>query len=329
MTQGVVVAVPASTSNLGAGFDCVGAAVDRWLTVTVRFDDQLTAPVIAREGTLVGLQVGVEDDLLLVGFRAACAARGFDAPPGIHAQAHSEIPIGRGLGSSAAATVAGAAAANALLTLELDDRTLLRVCSTIEGHADNVAPAILGGACLVIEGDAPVVAPLAVHSGLALVFAIPEFAIETALARRILPSHVPHATAARGAAHAAALVRGLETADGALLSTGLNDVLHVPFRETLVPGFAAVVDAAQRTGAFGATLSGSGSAIVAIAPRARASDVAAAMCSAWRAVGVRAEAFVNPHHVPGHSTRSHQLAETNQTLHHQFAKSDQGDSLCL
>lgn len=308
MTRVVVVRVPASTSNLGAGFDCAGAAVDRWLTATVRLDDRLTTSVIEHEGTLVGLRVATEDDRVLAGFRAACAARGVAVPRALHARVHSDIPIGRGLGSSAAATIAGAAAANSLLALKLDDRALLRVCASVEGHPDNVAPAILGGACLVVDAQTSLVAPLIVHSNLALVFAIPDFAVETAAARRILPSHVPHATAARGAARAAALVRGLETGDGALLSAGLHDVLHVPFREALVPGFAAVVEAAERAGAFGATLSGSGSAIVAVAPRARASNVGAAMCRAWLTVQVRADAFVNPPHVPGYSTDSHDAA---------------------
>jgi homoserine kinase len=314
MTRAVVVRVPASTSNLGAGFDCVGVAVDRWLAASVQLDDELTTPSIEHEGTLVDLLVGTADDRLLLGFRAACAARGFDAPPAFRARVRSAIPIGRGLGSSAAATVAGAAAANALLGLELDDTALLRICSTIEGHPDNVAPAIVGGACLVVQSEAPLVAPLNVHAGVALVFAIPEFAVETAAARRILPSHLPHATAARGAAHAAALIRGLETGDGALLAAGLNDVLHVPFRESLVPGFAVVVDAARVAGAYGATLSGSGSAIVAAAPRDRASDVGAAMCRAWRTVDVRAEAFVNPPHVPGYLTDLRRLRQVTPQM---------------
>jgi len=314
MSGSVAVRVPASTSNLGAGFDCAGAAVDLWLTATVALDDRLTTSVIEHEGTLASVRVSPDENRLLVGFRAACAARGVDAPRAIHGRVRSAIPIGRGLGSSAAATVAGAAAANALLALELDDRDLLRVCATIEGHPDNVAPAIVGGACLVVEATTPLVAPLIIHSSLALVFAIPEFAVETAAARRILPSHVPHATAARGAAHGAALVRGLETGDGPLLAAGLNDVLHVPFRQTLVPGFAAVVEAARRAGAFGATLSGSGSAIVAVTTRARASTVGAAMCRAWLAVGVQATSFINPANVPGYSTEIHHGAEVASSL---------------
>jgi homoserine kinase len=328
MTRVVVVRVPASTSNLGAGFDCAGAAVDQWLMASVRLDDRLTTSVVEYEGTLVGLGVATENDRLLAGFRAACATRGVAAPRALHARVHSEIPIGRGLGSSAAATVAGAAAANSLLALALDDRSLLRVCASIEGHPDNVAPAILGGACLVVDAQTSLVAPLIVHSSLALVFAIPDFAVETAAARRILPSHVPHATAARGAAYAAALVRGLETGDGALLSAGLHDVLHVPFRERLVPGFAAVVDSAERTGAFGATLSGSGSAIVAVVPRARASDVGAAMCRAWHTVQVHADAFVNPPHVSGYSTDIHDAAVTTPNSLQSTYRFNHGDSLC-
>lgn len=301
MTRTVVVRVPASTSNLGGGFDCVGAAVDLWLTATVQLDDDLTSPVVECSGTLAALHVAPSDDCLVAGFRAASATRGLAAVHNLRAHVRSDIPIGRGLGSSAAATVAGAVAANTLLGLEIDDRELFRLCAALERHPDNVAPAIFGGVCLVVEEQTGFVAPLIIHPNLALVFAIPDFAVETVAARRVLPAHVPHATAARAASRAAALVRGLETADSALLATGLKDVLHVPFREALVPGLAHVVEAARCAGAFGATLSGSGSAIVAIATRARVSDVATAMCRAWSDLNVRATAFVNPRQVPGYS----------------------------
>ena len=297
MSRRVHVRVPASTSNIGGGFDCVGVAVDRWLSVAIALEPARHDVTITREGTLSGLDVTPDDDRIIIGFRAACRHAGRAAPAGLRVRARSAIPIARGLGSSAAATVAGAGAANALHGLGRDDRTIARVAAEIEGHPDNVAAAVFGGATLALgaraeNGEALLeVRPLVVSTDLALVLAIPDFPVETTEARALLPSTVPHAIATRAAALGAALVQGLATADEALLRAALDDVLHVPYRRKLVRGFDAVVDAARAAGAFGATLSGSGSAIAAIAPRPLALAVSEAMRSAWRDIGVEADAF--------------------------------------
>jgi len=297
MSRRVHVRVPASTSNLGGGFDCVGIAVDRWLSVAITLEPARDDVSITREGTLSELDVPLDDDRIIIGFRAACRNAGRAAPAGLRIRARSAIPIARGLGSSAAATVAGVAAANALLGLGLDDRTIAAIASEVEGHPDNVAPAVFGGATLAlaaprVNGKRVLeVRPLGVSADLALVLAVPDFRVETTQARALLPSTVAHATASRAAALGAALVQGLATADDALLRAALDDVLHVPYRRDLVRGFDAVVDAARAAGAFGATLSGSGSTIAAIASRSRALSVSQAMRSAWREIGVEAEAF--------------------------------------
>jgi homoserine kinase len=268
----------------------------------------LTPPsslVLERFGTLAGLGVAAEDDLLTTGFRAACYATGRPVPAGLHVRAHSDIPIARGLGSSGAAVVAGAAAANALLELDLDDRALLGIATEREGHPDNAAAAICGGAVLVLDarerGPGVIAAELPVHPELALVVAIPDFAVETKHARSILPRRVAHEVATLAVARAAALVQGLSTASETLLSQALDDVLHVPFRRILVPGYDAVVEAARQAGAFGATLSGSGSSIVAVVPHARAHAAGAAMATAWGAHGVTATHFTNASRVAGYS----------------------------
>jgi homoserine kinase len=302
----VVVRVPASTSNLGAGFDCVGVAVDRWLTIVAWIDEGTAAPVVVeRGGTLAGLAVPPEDDLLTAGFRAACYAMGRPIPSALHIRAHSDIPIARGLGSSGAAVVAGAAAANALLELGLDDRALLGVATEREGHPDNAAAAICGGAVLVLDarerGPGVIATELPLHPDLALVVAVPDFAVETKHARSILPRRVAHEVATLAVARAAALVRGLSTADETLLGQALDDVLHVPFRRILVPGYDDVVEAARQAGALGATLSGSGSSIVAVVPRAHADAAGAAMTTAWGGHGVTATHFTNASRVAGYS----------------------------
>src|SRR5947208_2995969 len=233
-------------------------------------------------------------DWLFAGFVAACRGAGCKVPGGVMIDAASEIPIGRGLGSSGAATVAGALAARALLGLELDDAALARLCADVEHHPDNVAPAIYGGAVLAVPGPEGrlTVAPLEVHGSLVFVFAVPDFAVETEQARAALPSTVSHRTADTAAAKAAALVAGLARADAPLLAAALDDVLHAPHRRSLVRGYDAVTAAARAAGAFGATLSGSGSSILAVTPAFAAKAVATTMARVWGALDVTAETFV-------------------------------------
>src|SRR3989441_8167669 len=255
MRASVTVRVAGSTSNLGAGFDCVGVAVGRWLRVTARAAREAAgkpvAPVaIERGGTLRAIETAPEVDLLYRGFAAACRRAGREVPTGLALAADSDIPVARGLGSSAAATVAGAVAAAALLDLALDAAGLAELCSELEGHPDNVAPAVFGGANLVLRGpDGLIVTPLPLHSSLALVFAVPDFTVETKRARAALPAALPHADAVRAAAKSAALVHGLAHGDARLLAAGLDDVLHVPFRRSLVPGYDEVTGAARQAGA--------------------------------------------------------------------------------
>ena len=303
MSRAVTVGVPASTSNLGAGFDCVGVAVDRWINLTATLDAPGRGFTIARRGTLAALTIDAADDRLVAGFHAACRRARRELPDGVTFDATSNIPVGRGLGSSAAATLAGALAANALLGLGLTERSIAIACAEVEGHPDNVVPALFGGARLALKGadGSLLIAPLHVHESLALVFAIPDFAVETTHARAVLPPTVAHSTATRAAALGAALVQGLATANEGLLSSALADVLHVPFRRGLIEGYDAVTRAARRAGAFGATLSGSGSTILAIAPAEQAEAVGAQMVAAWAALRVNAEPLVNPPRVGGAS----------------------------
>src|SRR5207245_90024 len=137
-----------------------------------------------------------------------------------------------------------------------------------------------------------VVAALAVHESHALVCPVPALTVETKHARAVLPPTVPHAQAALAAAKSAALVIGLAHADPRLLAAGLDDVLHVPYRRPLVAGYDEVSDAARQAGAHGATLSGSGPTILALAPAARAPQVADAMARAWRARGIVVECLL-------------------------------------
>jgi homoserine kinase len=175
----------------------------------------------------------------------------------------------------------------------------------VEGHPDNVAAAIFGGAVLAVPGTAGRAVPLTVARGLTFVFAVPDFEVTTRDARAVLPRELPHRTAAQAAARGAALVHGLATGEADVLRAALDDVLHVPFRRSLIDGYDTVCGAAVAAGAFGATLSGSGSTLVAVAPERQAQGVAEAMRGAWEQHGVQADSFVNPSQVDGRNLVVH------------------------
>jgi len=295
------VRIPATSANLGAGFDCIGIAVDRGLSASVEADDDPgsdRAPIsISREGTLSSLGVAPNADMLYVGFAAACNAADRRVPAHLSFLVDSDIPVGRGLGSSSAALVAGASLADAALSLALAPIEIAELCSRMEGHPDNVAPAVFGGAILGVrdgtaDGSRWLFAPLAVHPDLAFVFVIPPFTIETSAARAILPREVSYDIAVQAAGKGAALVHGLVSGDGVLIRVALDDVLHVPYRRALVPGLDGIDKAACTAGAYGATLSGSGPTLVAIAPQESAERVETAMKKQWRSDGIAAESFV-------------------------------------
>ena len=302
------VRVPASSSNLGSGFDCVGVAIDRWLVASVTLGG--TGISIRRRGTLSAVRARADQDLFTRGFRAACAAGGA-SPTGASIEAASDIPVGCGLGSSAAAIVAGALLADAVLGLGLARAQILEIGTTIEGHPDNVAPAIYGGAVLSVHTRTGLVSSsLRVAPAIELLIAVPPFPNDTKAARAALPHTLSHADAVVAASRAAALVQGLATGDGALLAAALDDVLHVPFRRAGIRGYDAVVAAAKQAGAHGATLSGAGSAILAIAPRERAAAVGTALLDAWRSAGVTAELIRCTQPVSGAV-----VSEIPQTIH--------------
>ncbi len=318
-TTGATVRVPASTSNLGGGFDCVGMAVDRWLTASVLVGNGTPGVTLDRGGSLQSLRCAPTDDLLYAGFAAACARRGRPVPSALAFTATSEIPVARGLGSSAAALVGGAALADVALGLELGRAGVAMLVSQIEGHPDNAAPAAFGGAMLGVARDdatdttpcSYAFSPLAVHPSLAFVFVVPPYEVTTAEARAVLPKHVSFGDAVCAVQRSAALVHGLATGDDDLLARALDDVLHVPYRRQLIPGYDAVVAAARSAGAFGATLSGSGSAMLAIGRPEATSAIASAMAAIFAAQGHQADTLVTAGVVPGLEIAMRRNAETS------------------
>jgi homoserine kinase len=283
------VRVPGSTSNLGAGFDCVGLALNRYLVV--EFEPGSEPLRLERAGTLALVTHPPADDLLVRVFRARLAELGIAAPTGT-LRAESEIPVARGLGSSAAAVVAAlcvaeAAAGGAMPRSAMPggDRVhlLLMRAAGWESHLDNVAPSVCGGLVGVVrEGDGvPRVMPLSLSAEVGFAYAAPALEIATARARSALPETVLHTRASQALGRLTALLHGLATGDPDLLRIGFTDELHVPFRLPLIPRAGAARTEALREGAWAVTISGGGSGLIAVCPRGRERAVAGAMAAVF------------------------------------------------
>jgi homoserine kinase len=239
-----LVRVPASSANLGPGYDVLAAALDVQLELEVEETGSFS----------VACDVpGVSLD------RSNLCVRAFERlhpSDGVSFSIRSAIPPAAGLGSSAAAIVAGLCAADHMYELDAD---LFSLAAELEGHPDNVAAALLGG-FVVCAGWEPV--RLDPPAGLEAVLAIPSFEVQTAAAREALPAEVPLSEAVFNVAHASLLVVGLAQSDLSLIQRGLADALHQPRRRSLYPRSMELVEAATSLGALGATISGAGPTVL-------------------------------------------------------------------
>jgi homoserine kinase len=246
MGRTVSVSVPASSANLGPGFDCMAAALGVWLHVEVE-----------ETGTFA-----VEHDLPLPTGRDNVIVRAFERlrpADGVTFRVRTEIPLAGGLGSSATAIVAGLAAAAALDGGSTDPEALLPLAVDLEGHPDNVTAALVGG---IILTDGSWTVRIAPPEGLEAVFVVPDEAVRTAAARAVLPHAVPLEDATANVAWGASLAVGLERGDLDIVAHSLRDVLHQPHRAALFPRSSELIDDATSLGAIGATVSGAGPTVM-------------------------------------------------------------------
>lgn len=272
------VRVPCSTSNLGSGYDTLGLALTRYLRADLAPGPGTLS--IEREGTLAGLDVPPAGDLLVAALTHGLAEAGFEA--GGHLRVRSEIPLERGLGSSAAALVAGFELARAVLGRAPDRPEAFRFACDHEGHGDNAAPCAMGGLVGVVRGPSgPRALALELSREVGFAYAAPSRGVSTAAARRALPKSLPHPKAVAGLGRITALVKGLAEADEELIRIGVEDELHVPYRLKLIEGAPAAIEAGYEAGAWAVTISGSGSGLLAICATDRSGAVASAMKAAF------------------------------------------------
>lgn len=281
--------VPATTANLGPGFDCLGLALDWWNTIVVE-------PADALRVRLRGFTEGIPADasnLTIENMQLLFDRIGKPMPPA-RVTMTNRIPIGRGLGSSAAALVGGLVAANLLAGEPLSRMELLQLANESEGHPDNVSAALFGGFTVsALQGTRVTCASVEPPRGWRAVLFIHDHELSTKFARKILPKKISRADAVFNIGRASLLTFAFLTANPELLAIGTQDRLHQPYRESLVAGMPELLGAARQAGAAGAALSGAGPSLLALAPSPKiASRVRDAFAETARARHVNGDVHI-------------------------------------
>ena len=279
MNKKVTVRVPATAANCGPGFDTLGLACNLYNYFTYELIDQGLSLKIEGEGT-EKLKAGKNNLAFLSFYKVWDMIVG--SKTGLSVIMSNNIPLSRGLGSSSTAIVAGLVAANHLTGNTLSKNEIVQLATEIEGHPDNVAPAILGGMTIsyVDNGRASSLKFLPLKP-FKLVAVVPDMPLATSLARRAIPKTVPHQDAVFNTSRAALLVGAMLTGDYQHLAAGLDDRLHQPYRAHLIPGMEDAFKAAVNNGAFNAIISGAGSTLMAYVPiNVSCEAVGEAMCKA-------------------------------------------------
>ena len=291
VVSSVCVTVPATTANLGPGFDCIGAALTlynelKFTEQEVNQNQKLAINVTGTEAAKVSTD---ESNLVYQAF-IKFFQHIQQTPPSIKIDIKLGVPLARGLGSSATAIVGGLIGANVLAGEILTTAQIMELAIKIEGHPDNVVPALLGGCRLAATSDIGwEICDIPWNSEVVPVVAIPDFELSTSEARQVLPAQVSRGDAIFNTAHLGLLLRGLETGNQDWLRAALQDKLHQPYRKKLINNYDVINTAALSAGAYGMVISGAGPTLLALTNTANSQAVATAMVSEWENKGVKAE----------------------------------------
>ncbi|MBI3590361.1 MAG: homoserine kinase [Candidatus Melainabacteria bacterium] len=284
MSEIIKVKVPASTSNLGPGFDTLSLALDLYNEFTFK---------VTKDGLKINQHNSnklPEDSTNLV-YKSFCEPfkKLKKTPPGIELDINCQIPLAAGLGSSASAVVSGILAANTILNNALKKDEILSLATKLEGHPDNCASAIFGGLTISVSFDEKVyVSQFPWPKELLIIIVIPDFELPTRISRELLPAKVSYGDATFNVSRTAFLLSSLLSKDWNALCIGFQDRLHQPFRKDLVPGMEAVLKEAINKGAFGATLSGAGPTLAAfVNDKNKAEEIGKSMTEKWQEFKVK------------------------------------------
>lgn len=296
----VSVKVPATSANIGPGFDCLGLALPIYNTITI---EETVLPGTGIEINLMSEGEEVIDEMIFdniprdennIVYKAVEMLYNSigQEPSELKINIQSQIPITRGLGSSAAVVVGGLIAANKLLGSPADETALLSLATEVEGHPDNVAPAILGGFVLASQEDdgSIVYRKLDWPEDWDITVCIPDFELSTNIARSVLPAEVPMQDAIYNAKHLAMLVHAVTTKDEKLMKIALHDKLHQPYREKLVPGMKEIMEAFKHEdGVLGCVLSGAGPAMLVISHKYDLDKIKSTVKDIWEGQSVKVD----------------------------------------
>lgn len=284
MSETIKIKVPASTSNLGPGFDTLSLALDWYNEFTFK---------ITKEGLKINQQnsSNLPVDKTNLVYRAFCEVfkKLNKTPPGIELDINCQLPLAAGLGSSASAVVSGLLAADHLLGNPLKKYEIMSLATKLEGHPDNAAAAIYGGLTISVSFDEKVyVNQFPWPKELLIIVLIPNFELPTSISRELLPPKIPFGDATFNISRVAYLLSSLLNKNWEGLKIGFQDRLHQPFRKDLVPGMEEVLNEAVSSGAYGATLSGAGPTLVAfVTDKNKAESIAKKMISKWEEFKVK------------------------------------------
>ena len=297
----VRVKAPATTANMGPGYDCLGMALDVWNTIEVEVLDS-GEPVVEVTGEGAGELGTGRDNLVYRSMEFLFQDAGQEMPL-VRIRCDNAIPLARGMGSSAAAIAGGLVAANAICSQDYTPNDLLEMAATIEGHPDNVAAAVLGGMQLVIsdkteEGSRLYAVSINVPPELRAVVFVPKVRIATEDARAVLPEKITVADAVHNMGRIGLLVASMTTNHPEYLAIATQDLLHQPYRQPLFPAMKVIFKAALDAGALGVFLSGSGSTVLALT-QGREMTVAYEMAEAARQASVEGNVRVTQPTVRG------------------------------
>ena len=291
----VVVRVPGTSANCGPGFDCLGVAttIYNYIDLTLLRSSRLTVEASGEGADKIPL--GKKNLTWQAIRRLLQEVWRADDFKGAIIRTKNNVPLSRGLGSSSTAIVAGLTAANEILGAPLDKNGLLKLATEIEGHPDNVAPAIFGGFTVsVMSGGDVQTFSFMPRIKLKLIVTVPDFELSTRLARKVLPKNVALKDAIFNVSRASMLVAALVKGREDLLPFAFDDALHQPYRQKLVPGMTEVFTAAREAGALGAAISGAGSCLIAFTSAGGGLEqkISAAMTDAFAAHGVKSRALI-------------------------------------
>ncbi len=289
-----IIRVPATTANIGSGFDTLGISLGLYNVVQFVPDATLSLEETEIRGEGEGMDK-IEHGLnnMIIHAMNVTAEKAGTTIPGGRMYLINRIPFARGLGSSSAALASGVFLANELLGNVFSKKEMLDITAEMEGHPDNAAPAILGGFCMAVIKDGIVTAErIDIPSEWKAVVTIPDFELHTEKARAVLPEMYSRKDAVQNIGAVSFLMAAFMYQKPEYLSIGIDDKIHVPYRLDLIPGAKEVIDHAKKAGAFGTTISGSGPTMIAFSHAEQADFVGTAMVEGFKSKGISSKYMI-------------------------------------